>query len=409
MAKRSAKAAKFSPFHPLSSNDTVEKDKSTTAKDKPVMSASARVVGQREKINMDELAADIQNDLEELDDLVFDLDSSPTADELPFNEMLSDAAEAGQESITIIHDSVKYLFYRKVIKHCDIEKLTKVDPNNERQQKWLNRFSLNRLVQRIRKRGQIFPALCYKDADGVIWVIDGSRRRYACLLAERDYIMYVCDTPFPPELVRQLSTEANEHLEPSLIERGYCWLEEMEQDGCEQKDIAQRHNQSVTTVNFAIKGASLPRAIVDLYPSPASIGREMIAKKHKLLSELTPEQITAVVTQFEQEVGDISVDAVNLSAANKEAFNRLTTIVEKELNLTNQRKSAELVVNKPFGNKNVCGKFRVTAAGKATLTMTNPNLKAIYEALEALAGQYLSDDDSLLSMIQERVKPQGEE
>ncbi len=395
MAKRPDSQRRFSGNHPLSSKDAGSK----------TMPASAAAHGHRPKVNAAEIAESVEADLE---DLVFDLDTPQPSGAEGFDERIAEAAETGVEVLTIIYEGTTYKFARRVVPHGDIETQTKVDPRNERQQHWLKPISLGRLARTIKRRGQIFPALCYRDKKGVIWVIDGSRRRKACILGGSDFIAYVCDSEFPAELVSLLSSEANEHQAPSLIERGISWLQEMDRDALEQKDIASKYKLNAATVSIGVKGAKLPRDIVDLFPSPSGIGRDMITKLHKLLDGLDTETLSKVYEHFKPEVETIDTESMNESACNQKAYALLDVSVQKSVAKANNVKDMYRV-NQGFGAKSMRGSFKVTSTGKATLTMTKPSRSGAYEAVKAIAGEYLKEDADLLALIEERISKSGGE
>lgn len=163
---------------------------------------------------------------------------------------------------------------------------TTVFDQNAREQSFLTEHALSDVLVTLRERGQQYPAVGRYGKDGVIEVLDGSRRRMSCILAEKDFLIYVAEG-IGTEEAKFLSDVANAHKPLSLYERGKEMLAKLESgDAEDQKALAQMFQCSEAIVSGALKAASLPLALLQSYPNVSELGRPTIVKLHKQFNEL---------------------------------------------------------------------------------------------------------------------------
>jgi ParB family chromosome partitioning protein len=170
---------------------------------------------------------------------------------------------------------------------ADVASRTTVFEENAREQSFLNEHALADVLVTLRERGQQYPAVGRRTADGRIEVLDGSRRRMSCILAEKDFLVYVADN-ISSEHAKFLSDVANAHKPLSLYERGremQAKLDSGEAD--DQKALAQMFQCSEALVSGALKAASLPLELLQAYPNVVDLGRPTIVKLHKQFFELS--------------------------------------------------------------------------------------------------------------------------
>ncbi|MCG6451026.1 ParB N-terminal domain-containing protein, partial [Vibrio parahaemolyticus] len=102
---------------------------------------------------------------------------------------------------------------------AEVATRTTVFAENAREQAFLNEHALSDVLSTLRERGQQYPAVGRKTADGKIEVLDGSRRRKSCILANQEFLVYVADN-INGEHAKFLSDVANAHKPLSLYEKG---------------------------------------------------------------------------------------------------------------------------------------------------------------------------------------------
>lgn len=179
---------------------------------------------------------------------------------------------------------------------ADVEAKTTVFEENAREQSFLNEHALADVLVTLRERGQQYPAVGRKTADGRIEVLDGSRRRMSCILAEKDFLVYVAEG-IDSEHAKFLSDVANAHKPLSLYERGKEMQAKLDSGEAEdQKALAQIFQCSEALVSGALKAASLPLELLQAYPNVVELGRPTIVKLHKQFYALS-EQDRAEVLQ----------------------------------------------------------------------------------------------------------------
>lgn len=171
---------------------------------------------------------------------------------------------------------------------ADIEQQTVVFAENAREQSFLNEHALSDVLVTLKERGQQYPAVGRRRSDGNIEVLDGSRRRMSCILADKDFLIYVGDN-ISTEHAKFLSDVANAHKPLSLYEKGREMLAKLESGEAEdQKALAKMFQCSEALVSGALKAADLPLELLQAYPNVAELGRPTIVKLHKQYNGLEP-------------------------------------------------------------------------------------------------------------------------
>lgn len=168
----------------------------------------------------------------------------------------------------------------------DIESETVVFDQNSREQSFLNEHALSDVLVTLKERGQQYPAVGRRCEDGTIEVLDGSRRRMSCILAEKEFLIYVADG-IGTEEAKFLSDVANAHKPLSLYERGKEMQLKLDSGEVQdQKALAALFQCSEALVSGALKAASLPLPLLQSYPNVGELGRPTIVKLHKQYNEL---------------------------------------------------------------------------------------------------------------------------
>ncbi|UTM59476.1 ParB/RepB/Spo0J family partition protein [Photobacterium sp. CCB-ST2H9] len=208
---------------------------------------------------------------------------------------------------------------------------TQVFAQNAREQAFLNEHALADILTTLKDRGQQYPAVGRWMDDGRIEVLDGSRRRMACLLAKQDFLIYVAKG-INSHHAKFLSDVANAHKPLSLYERGKE-MQALLAGGkvADQKALARYCQCSEALVSGALKAASLPMELLMAYPSVGELGRPTIVKLHKLYSSMDDEQqksFVAALSQQEQPVWQ-SVDAQGITRITREVTSHIEQLSEQ--------------------------------------------------------------------------------
>lgn len=155
-------------------------------------------------------------------------------------------------------------FVRKLIPFQDIESSTFVDPQiNGRDQSTLTEESVKEITRTI-KLQQFFPAIGRLRA-GRIEIMDGSRRRAACLLTGTSLEVLVTSDEIDVTDARQLAADIQTAKEHNLRELGLRFML-MHEKGMSKSDIARSEGISNAKVTRAFKAASVPAELIELFP-----------------------------------------------------------------------------------------------------------------------------------------------
>ncbi|KAF7764710.1 chromosome partitioning protein, ParB family [Pseudoalteromonas citrea] len=178
----------------------------------------------------------------------------------------------------------------QVIKPADIEKITQVYGQNRREQTLLNEKSVADILPAIKHdKRNLHPALCWQK-EGQQWVLSGSRRRKACMLAEADYVV-LSSADFNDADAKALAISSDQYIAPSLWELGQAYnatKRSLITQGLKgsYREIANIEGISHTAVADAIKAYEIiPKHVLSLYPTPNHLGREAAKKLISAIKE----------------------------------------------------------------------------------------------------------------------------
>ncbi|MGF1725703.1 ParB/RepB/Spo0J family partition protein [Photobacterium nomapromontoriensis] len=257
-------------------------------------------------------------------------------------------AVAGEE--TVAFELVK-------INASDVADKTRVFAENAREQAFLNEHALADILTTLKDRGQQYPAVGRWLEDGRIEVLDGSRRRMSCILADKDFLIYV-GKGINSEHAKFLSDVANAHKPLSLFERGKE-MQALLDSGkvSDQKELAKYCQCSEALVSGALKAAALPMELLMAYPSVGELGRPTIVKLHRLYFGLDPQQ----QSQFVSELTNGS--QAMWKSINASGITRITREVTNQLEHLGETFHPKVEVEKPKPQELVQGKISYVRDG----------------------------------------------
>ncbi len=183
-----------------------------------------------------------------------------------FSKMLS---ESEGTRVFVLKSGKEARFVLTKILHDDIETQTYVDSSvNGRDQSLLTPESVSDIARTITLQ-QFFPAIG-REVDGRIEVLDGSRRRAACLYNGTPFEVLVTKDNLDLSDARQLAIDIQTAKEHTLRELGKR-LELMYANGMSQSDIAKAEGISSAKVTRAFQAASVPDEMISVFPSVSEL------------------------------------------------------------------------------------------------------------------------------------------
>jgi ParB family chromosome partitioning protein len=257
-------------------------------------------------------------------------------------------AIAGEE--TVAFELIK-------INAAEVKTKTQVFSQNAREQAFLTEHALADILITLKERGQQYPAVGRWLEDGQIEVLDGSRRRMSCILAEKDFLIYVAKG-INTEHAKFLSDVANAHKPLSLFERGKE-MQVLLDNGkvTDQKELAKYCQCSEALVSGALKAASLPMELLMAYPSVGELGRPTIVKLHRIYFGLEGQQQQQLIEQL------TSADSAMWKRIDAQGITRITREVTIQLEQMGDSLQPKLLVEKAKAQELVKGKVTFTRDG----------------------------------------------
>ncbi|MGV7963688.1 ParB/RepB/Spo0J family partition protein [Photorhabdus tasmaniensis] len=199
-----------------------------------------------------------------------------------YASLLRDMDKDGREFT--LKSGKKETFAQRVIFSGDIENKTFVNPDiNPRDQSKLTEESLWDILETIGDQ-QYFPAIG-RLVDGKIEILDGSRRRAACIIKRVKFDVLVTDENISLADARALSKAIQTAKEHSIREKGFRYLA-MVSTGHSQESISKIENISQASVSRAIQAASVSQGLIDLFPDL----NELVYADYKYLLDITEAQ-----------------------------------------------------------------------------------------------------------------------
>lgn len=256
-----------------------------------------------------------------------------------------EAQEAVKEKAQIIELAIAgqdlVAFELMSIPASDIQDQTVVFAENSREQSFLNEHALSDILVTLKERGQQYPAVGRRNAEGKIEVLDGSRRRMSCILAQKDFLIYVADD-IQTDHAKFLSDVANAHKPLSLYERGREMQIKLDSGKADdQKALAHMFQCSEALVSGALKAAALPLELLQAYPNVSDVGRPTIVRLHKRYFSLSKKSQAALLDKCRSENGAIWQDSQSQGVARltKEVSGQLDSWIDELMPATTEAHS----------------------------------------------------------------------
>lgn len=165
----------------------------------------------------------------------------------------------------VLKSGVEASFTLTHVLHDEIEKQTFVDAGvNGRDQSFITKESVSDIARTI-KLQQFFPAIG-REVEGRIEVLDGSRRRAACIFNGAAFDVLVTKDDLSLADARQLAIDIQTAKEHTLRELGKR-LKLMYPEGTTQSEMAKAEGISPAKITRAFQAASVPDEMIGVFPS----------------------------------------------------------------------------------------------------------------------------------------------
>ena len=237
-------------------------------------------------------------------------------------------------------------FSRQFIPSGEIEAKTFVDAQiNGRDQSTLTEESVKDITRTISLQ-QFFPAIG-RLVDGRIEIMDGSRRRAACLFAGTGLEILVTEEPIDVSDARQLAADIQTAKEHNLRELGQRFML-MQEQGMSKSEIARAEGISNAKVTRAFQAASVPSAIIDVFP----VVSELTLPDYQLLLDVAEEakaegmSVEEIISQIRQRIQN---DAAIATANADDQKNRILSFFSAAKKQLSKPVKSKGIVTEKFG------------------------------------------------------------
>lgn len=205
---------------------------------------------------------------------------SPTPTVAALSRRTSGFAPGNTITLSVLGRDI--VFTCKVIEAKFVNKATMVYSDNIRLQELLDIDSLDDIMPTMTKSGQQFPGIG-RETNGVVEVADGSRRRKAAILAQKDYIVLIGD--LTDKEMDYLSETGNDHRKPSAYELGMHYKRRLEREFFgNTSQLADDIKVDRKIIKRCVDTASLPIEVIKCFKSPNELSAragERLAKIYR--------------------------------------------------------------------------------------------------------------------------------
>lgn len=306
-----------------------------------------------------------------------------------FSKMLS---ETEGERVFTLRSGTQARFILTKILHDDIEAQTFVDAAvNGRDQSFLTPESVSDISRTI-KLQQFFPAIG-REVDGRIEILDGSRRRAACIFNGTPFEVLITKDELTLADARQLAADIQTAREHTLRELGKR-LKLMYPEDMNQSDIAAAEGLSAAKVTRAFQAASVPDEMISVFPAVSELSitdyqtlldiADKAQAKNISIEALTSAVRERLVDEVNSTSDDPTVKAKIISYFRAESADSKATRGAKQI-LT--EKMADFADKKQFARKKI-----------------NPEKRLITYEFSRLPATYQAELDTAVRAVLERMQ-----
>lgn len=190
------------------------------------------------------------------------------------------------------------------IKHKDIDRITMVWLDNERDQELLDAHAIEHLIPSFEEHEQQVPAIG-REQFGIFEIADGSSRRCAAKITKKSYYAWIGD--LSDEQMTYLSEIGNTYKETSAYEKGRKYKRFLK--NASQREVAERIGLDRKAMMRYVKTANLPRSFIRSFKSPNDVTARQGEKLHDLYSKLDEARqadVTELCEEWASEKGTYS-------------------------------------------------------------------------------------------------------
>ncbi|ECD9628986.1 ParB family protein [Klebsiella oxytoca] len=283
-------------------------------------------------------------------------------------------------------------FVKTVVLSGEVESKTFVDASvNGRDQSMLTRESVIDISRTI-KLQQFFPAIG-REVNGRIEILDGTRRRAACIFNNVKFEILVTKDDISLADARQLAKDIQTAREHSLRELGKR-LEVTYGTSMTKEEIALIENLSPAKVTRAFQAASVPDEMVAVFPVINDISLSDYQFLLKLAEEANNKQIS--VTELMEKVQHRLKNTPDYPAIDK---SKILSIIRAESKLLTTRPARTVQTEKlkEFSDRNQFARKK-----------TDSKKRLVVYEFSRISAEVQSEIDEAIKRILEKLPASGE-
>ncbi|HHE8520612.1 TPA: ParB family protein [Enterobacter hormaechei] len=244
-----------------------------------------------------------------------------------------------------------------------VEKETLVHPANPRNQEALTDYSVRDILKQIEERGVDTEGIAVK-RDGVYLLIEGSRRRFCCIKAEKDLPLWVLPDELTEDDINSIISAAQTSRKFSYREVGFQFIKKMEEKGFStNEELAAYLGISHVSVAKRIQAARIDETLISLFPDYEGIPNSYYSRLSRLQKYVQKNlfPLDEVIDNVKEETKDLDIG--DLQVAQKVVMEKITQSVESVCEKTYSTKweTSDLIT---FDNKDKYARISKNNTGR---------------------------------------------
>lgn len=294
-------------------------------------------------------------------------------------------------------------FHLVIIPWQEIESRTRIHKANARLEKYFKEFDKLKAQEMLRffdpmtqteTYANTTPVLASTSKDSMINVFDGLRRRFGCIKAQCDLKAYVTDQELTHFHASLASRKNNDHVVNGFLDRRSACLKERDriivqreekgQEPLSKNKMALELNMNKSDYFLFDDSVNLPDSIFMAFPSPTTIGRNVV---RKLVKAIVKDGTDKAIVDKGIESMRAAEENIDEQMSSEMANSHCLAVFLKSIENSRASSGSGSSKPEPYVLPNGAGTVTISEKGVAKCkldALTTENVEHLYTQLKAL-------------------------
>lgn len=312
-------------------------------------------------------------------------------------------------------DGREVMFDLVVIKAADIRKQTRTHDENGREEAALTEDAVSDLIPSISKSGNFLPAVGIRGEDGVIELMDGLRRSWACYYAKRDFRVIVPREIITAEDAKYIADISVLSKALSYREQGKALIKLMTKHGFDKiSELTQHLHGDKSTdgdaelIRLKVRAAEIDEEFLKEIPDYNSLSVSDYKILRRIYDKIEKEERSA--TDYIESIREILLNSKNTlkekkistKKIQKELIEQIKVNLDEFLNIKKKKDSSAVITELKSFDKN--GYYARAKETQFKKSLEFGRIKvAEWERIKGFAAAVLNEDAETMQQILQEI------